>query len=175
MRAECINPFVESLYDVFATMLNTSLTRQGLELGESRIHREGRHLTSLIGISGDVNGVVALRFPHETALSVTTRLLHTKRPVEDSLVTDALAELANMVAGSAKAKLNLAVPATLGLPSVVEGTSYKTCFPTNAASISLAFASDAGDFSMEVSFAEQAVGVKAVGGQALTAARRPGA
>ncbi|MGD8450820.1 MAG: chemotaxis protein CheX [Phycisphaerae bacterium] len=168
MRADCINPFVESLCDVFATMLDTPVKRRNLELGQSSILAEGRHLTSLIGISGEVSGVVALCFPHETALSVTTRLLHVERPIEDEAVTDALAELANMVAGSAKAKLNLAVPATLGLPSVVEGTNYRTRFPANTASISLVFGSDAGDFSMEVSFAQPGGAAKASAGSAAT-------
>jgi chemotaxis protein CheX len=109
-------------------------------------------LTSLVGLSGQVSGVVALRFPPETALSLAGRMLGTELPKVNEEVVDAISELVNMVAGSAKAKFDHDPPLELGLPTVVEGAGYKLKYPSKSVWLEVAFTSDAGAFSMEVTY-----------------------
>ncbi len=153
MNVEFINPFVESVCSVFETMLDTSPERQQVRVVGDPLDENPHMLTSIIGISGKANGVVALRFPRRTALEVARRFLSSDVTVVNDEVTDALAELANMVGGSAKAQFNLDPPPTLSLPIVIEGGRYKSRCPAQAVWLEVPFCSTAGDFSMEVTFA----------------------
>ena len=152
MNVEYINPFVESVRSVFETMLDTSPQRQQLRLSTDGAARKEQALTSIIGISGAASGVVALRFPNATALELARRFLASDVTEVNEQVTDALAELANMVGGSAKAKFNIEPPPELSLPTVVEGDDYKMQYPTLSNWVEVPFTSNAGDFMMTVSF-----------------------
>ncbi len=152
MKAEYINPFVDSICNVFETMLDTKLTRKQLRASTDGFERVGETVTSVIGISGEASGVVALVFPRNIALVMASRFLGAKLDDFTPDVTDALAELANMVGGSAKSKFNIDPPPELSLPTVIEGKDYKMRYPTKSAWIEVPFSSDAGDFVMEISF-----------------------
>lgn len=145
-----INPFIEAVDTVFSTMLNVKPRRNGLKVSDGRA--SGSVLTSLVGLSGQVSGVVALRFPPQTALKLAGRMLGTEMGDVSDEVTDAISELVNMVAGSAKARFNHDPPLELGLPTVVEGTGYKLKYPTKSVWLEVPFSSDAGDFTMEVTY-----------------------
>jgi len=145
-----INPFIEAVGSVFATMLNVQPRRTGLKVSDGQAR--GPLLTSLVGLSGRVSGVVALRFPPQTALNLAGRMLGSQMTELNEEVTDAISELVNMVAGSAKAKFNHDPPLQLGLPTVVEGTGYKLRYPSKSVWLEVPFSSDAGDFTMEVTY-----------------------
>lgn len=145
-----INPFVESVFTVFETMLNVEPQREPLKISSQ--NGDDSQITALIGISGTVHGVVALRFPNATALSFASRMLGSEMSVVNDEVVDAVSELVNMVAGSAKAKFNTDPPLELGLPTVVEGTGYKLKYPSKSVWLEVPFTSDAGPFSIEVTY-----------------------
>ncbi len=150
MDVSYINPFIEAVDSVFTTMLGVTPKRSGLNVSDGVAH--GHMLTSLVGLSGQVSGVVALRFPHDTALKLASRMLGVEMAEVNDEVTDAISEMVNMVAGSAKAKFNHDPPLELGLPTVVEGTGYKVKYPTKSVWLAVPFTSDAGDFTMEVTY-----------------------
>jgi chemotaxis protein CheX len=150
LNVRFINPFIESISSVFTTMLSTKTERLGLKVSD-RPASEGE-ITALVGISGGVHGVVVLRFPPETALELASRMLGTKLSEMNDEVIDAMAEIVNMVAGSAKAKFQHDPPLQLGLPTVVEGSQYRVKYPTKSAWLEVPFQTDAGKFSMEVTF-----------------------
>ncbi len=150
MDVSYINPFIEAVGSVFATMLNVQPRRTGLKVSDGQAR--GPLLTSLVGLSGRVSGVVALRFPPQTALNLAGRMLGSQMTELNEEVTDAISELVNMVAGSAKAKFNHDPPLQLGLPTVVEGTGYKLRYPSKSVWLEVPFSSDAGDFTMEVTY-----------------------
>lgn len=156
MNVKYINPFIESVSSVFETMLGVTPKREKIrvpaELGEDT----PRVVTSLVGISGAASGVVALRFPVETALQLAGKFLGGNYQDVNNEVIDAISELANMVAGSAKAKFDLDPAPQLGLPSVIEGKAYKVRYPAKAAWLEVPFTSEAGSFVMEVTFTEPA-------------------
>jgi chemotaxis protein CheX len=145
-----INPFIEAVDAVFNTMLSVKPKRQGLKVSDGRA--KGEVITSLVGLSGKVSGVVAMRFPPPTALKFASLMLGTELTAVNDEVTDAIAEITNMVAGSAKAKFNHDPPLELGLPTVVQGASYRLTYPTKSVWLEVPFASDAGDFTMEVTY-----------------------
>ena len=150
MDASYINPFIESVGSVFETMLGMHPKRNAIKVGHAP--SGGERMTSLIGITGEVHGCVALSFPHKTALTLSSRLLGSELADINDEVIDAISELVNMVAGSAKAKFDMDPPLQLGLPTVVEGSGYRVKYPSKSVWIEVPFSSDAGDFSMEVTY-----------------------
>jgi len=148
--ASYINPFIEAVDSVFTTMLNVKPQRNGLKVSDG--NAQGPSITSLVGLSGQVSGVVALRFPPETALQLAGRMLGTEMTGVNDEVIDAVAELVNMVAGSAKAKFHLEPPLQLGLPTVVDGTGYRLKYPSKSVWLEVPFTSNAGRFTMEVTY-----------------------
>lgn len=150
MDVSYINPFIEAVDSVFTTMLNVKPQRNGLKVSDGNV--QGPSITSLVGLSGQVSGVVALRFPPETALQLAGRMLGTEMTAVNDEVTDAVAELVNMVAGSAKAKFHLEPPLQLGLPTVVDGTGYRLKYPSKSVWLEVRFTSNAGRFTMEVTY-----------------------
>jgi chemotaxis protein CheX len=145
-----INPFVESVGSVFETMLSVSPKRGEVRISDGE--GTGAGLTSLIGISGMMHGCVALCFPPPTALALAGRMTGSALDSVNDEVVDAISELVNMVAGSAKAKFNADPPLELGLPTVVEGSGYRVKFPSKSVWLEVRFSSDAGDFSMELTY-----------------------
>lgn len=152
MRADYINPFIQSVESVFQTMLKTSVKRLQARATASGSIKSGAWFSSIIGISGKASGVVALSFPRATALKLAGRFLSTEFTDVTPEVGDALAELANMVGGGAKSKFDLDPPPELSMPTVIEGRDYKTKFPTKSVWVEIPFSTDAGEFVMEVSF-----------------------
>jgi chemotaxis protein CheX len=145
-----INPFIEAVDNVFTTMLSLQPKRNGVKVSHEQSTTPT--ITSLVGLSGQVSGVVALRFPPDTARALASRMLGTEIASESEEVTDAVSELVNMVAGAAKAKFDFDPPLELGLPTVVDGAGYKLKYPSKSVWLEVAFGSEAGDFSMEVTY-----------------------
>lgn len=129
MKVEYINPFIEFVFELFSTMLN-SKARPG-DVGVSRGETNPRDIMVIIGLSGLARGTVALPFPDHTALAIVNALLgtqtdHTIRTVDDT-VSDAIAETVNIVAGGAKAnfKIGEGPPIDLSLPTVIRGATSR--------------------------------------------------
>ena len=153
MKVEYINPVIEAVFDLYKTMLSASATRG--DVGVSRGDRSNpREITALIGLSGPVRGIVTLAFPISTALAITNRLLGTETRVGDDTVSDAIAEVVNIVAGGAKAKIKIGdgPPIDLSLPTVVRGSGYSVDYPSGSVWLEVPFESDLGDFALRVTF-----------------------
>lgn len=151
MKVEYINPFIESVYDLFTTMLNSEAKRG--DVGFSKDVPPSRDLVALIGLSGPARGMVAISFPVQTALSMVGQMLGTEVRVVDESVRDGVAELVNIIAGGAKAKLvSEGPPIELSLPTVVRGNSYTVDYPSRSAWLEVPFTSDLGEFSLRVTF-----------------------
>ncbi len=149
MDVRYINPFVEGVESVFTTMLNLRPKRNAVKISNGG--GTGYALTSLVGISGQLSGVVVLRFPSDTAVKLAAAMGLSVNQL-DAQVVDAISELVNMVGGFAKAKFDYDPPLQLGLPTVVEGTDYKVKYPTKSVWLEIPFECGAGQFTMEITF-----------------------
>lgn len=150
-----INPFVEGVDSVFSTMLSLKPKRLSVRISQGSGGTSS--LTALIGISGEMHGVVVMRFPPATAIGLAGRMLGSTVDAVNAEVIDAVAELVNMVAGSAKAKFDYDPPLQLGLPTVVEGDQYRVKYPSKSVWLEVPFDSEAGQFSMEITFGPEKV------------------
>lgn len=153
MKVEYINPFIESVMEVFNTMLSAQVKRGQVGISKSA-SSSARDIMALIGLSGPARGTVALSFPTKTALSLVSRLLGSETHVVDDTVSDGVAEIVNMVAGSAKAKLTQdgGAPINLSLPTVVRGGDFSVDYPSQSVWLEVGFESDLGAFTLRVTF-----------------------
>lgn len=152
MQAELINPFIESVQEIFRTML-TSKAKRG-KISVSRDSKGPGEVLALIGISGESKGTVAVSFPTDTALQVVGRITGIKFEGVNETVIDGVAEIVNIIAGGAKAKLTMngKRPMELGLPSVVTGKDFQVDYPKKSIWLEVPFDSDLGSFLMRVTF-----------------------
>ncbi len=148
--ADEMNQFVEATVTVFTTMLGC---RPKKAKAAGPVRDEGVLRTAIIGLSGTVRGAVALAFPADTAHFVVKRLMGTDSPVTDDQINDAIGEVANMVAGSAKSKL-VGQDVSISLPSVVRGHKYTILHPKDSVTFEVPFESELGGFTLNVTFSK---------------------
>ncbi len=154
MKAELVNPFIESVQDIFTTMFSTEARRGSVGITDAE--KNPGDLVALIGISGRATGNVALSLPTSTALALIGTLMEeTYEDLNDDVI-DGIAELVNMIGGGAKAKMNVEgeVPMDLSLPTVVSGDNYKVKYPTKTIWLEVPFESDLGKFLVRITFEE---------------------
>jgi chemotaxis protein CheX len=151
MELKYINPFIESVYDLFASMLSAKVERENPTLVQSmETHRE---IVAMIGLSGPVRGNVAMLFPQETALAIVSRFIGEPVASVDDSVIDAVAELVNIVAGGAKSRLSDGeTPIKLSLPNVIRGKGCTVHYPTTSVWLDVPFESELGAFNLRLSF-----------------------
>jgi chemotaxis protein CheX len=152
MKAEFINPFVVSTCDVFKVMLECELTRGELSVKQDSC--ASHEVSGVIGMSGEAAGTVVVSLSREMALQVAGALLGEMPESVDADVVDAIGEIANMVAGGAKSRLD-GLELSIGLPTVICGENHTVNFPSNATPIIIPFSSDWGPLSIEVGLIEK--------------------
>lgn len=150
MRAEFINPFITSLNNTFQTMLSCRVRRGELSLKESG--RSSHEISGVIGLTGKAVGTVVLSLSREVALRAASTLLLAETTEVDADVLDAVGELTNMVAGGAKAQLEV-YELAVSLPNVITGKDHEVHFPSNVTPICISFETEWGPLTLEVGLA----------------------
>lgn len=139
-----------SMTNVFRTMCNIEFVLERQFEGCCIDQRYGA--SGIITLSGDIQSTIALRFPTDLAFACSNALLGMQPTALDENVTDVVAEMANMVAGGAKERLqnsNL----TLGLPFVVTGAGHHVSFSAGMRISTMRFHSPQGHCIVEVGVA----------------------
>lgn len=150
MTAEYINPVISATKNVFETMLDCTATRTGLMLKETMSPRH--ELSAVIGVTGKVAGTIVVSMSESAALGVLDRMVGIKAPEINTEVCDAVGELTNMIAGSAKAQLER-LELSISIPNIVSGKNHNVHYPSNVQPICIVFDSEIGPFAIEVGFA----------------------
>ncbi len=82
--------------------------------------------TAMIGLAGDLCGVLSFRCSLASAARIAGKMLGTEEETSAECIRDALGEICNMVAGSFKAQLSdVATQCMLSVPTVVSGKDYE--------------------------------------------------
>jgi chemotaxis protein CheX len=147
MKVEYINPFLAATVNVFNTMLNCPLTRgQPFLKGGAQPQYD---VSGVIGLSGSAKGTVVLSLCREAALQAAAAMLGERSETIDADVRDAVGELTNMIAGSAKAKLE-EFSLNVSLPTVITGKGHCIDFPRQVTPICIPFECAWGPVAVEV-------------------------
>ena len=155
MKVEYINPFIESTLETLMTMANIEAKKGNISVQQD--DKAIFDISAVIGLAGEsVSGMIALSFPRKVALKIASSFIGQEIKVIDDDVCDALGELANIVAGSAKKRLvDNGNKFNIALPTVISGKGLSLYSPDNAGpSIVVKFSSSAGPFAVQVNLKE---------------------
>lgn len=152
MDARFINPVLLSILNVLNTMANIQ-PRQG-KLSLKTDNNALGAVTGIIDMNGkQATGSIAISFSEPAALDIGKRMLHTEFEKVDDQIEDLVGEIANMMAGGAKANLeNDGFDFELSLPNVKSGDGHLVEHSVNGPTIMLPFTTDSGDFFIEICF-----------------------
>ncbi len=146
MDVRYINPFVEAVQQLFKTMLNTELVISKPSIRQDDVFAD---VSAVIGFSGDASGAVVLCFPMETAVKAASTFAGIEMKPDDEDFSDAIGELANIVAGGAKARMN-GLNISISLPSVVVGKQHAVLRSRQRPRLAIPCDSPLGRFTVEV-------------------------
>jgi len=146
MDPKYIQPFVVAVKKVFDTMINVpfSLGKPTLKNGNEVPHE----ISGIIGLSGNVSGCVVISLSSGVAFQLVSALLGEEINQMNDDCTDAIGEIANMIAGNAKTDF----PGdgnSISVPSVVFG-KHKVTYPSGIPIISIPCRTEKGDLIIEV-------------------------
>lgn len=149
MNAEHMGFLVKSTQETFSTMLGLNAQMDNMLASETEALNSSA-VSGIIGLSGDVQGVVIIKFPLQTCLAVVTRLIGEKATKIDDDVTDAIGEITNIIVGNAKKYLT-GLNVSISLPTVVEGSDYIVHLSKDTPAVCASLSSDAGEFYIKIS------------------------
>lgn len=146
MDPSYIKPFVVAVKRVFETMITVpfSLGKPALKKGSEVPHE----ISSIIGLSGNVSGSVVISLSQSVAFQLASALLGDEINELNEDCTDAIGEIANIIAGNAKTDFPTRDNA-ISVPSVVVG-KHKVTYPTGIPIISIPCSTDKGEMIIEI-------------------------
>ena len=147
LTMQLMNPLLNSLNDVYGVTLSSKIAKDKLEIRPADAALGD--ITTWVGIMGCVQGIVAISYTKQTAIAAAEKMLGEASTEIDEDVVDALSEIANMVVGGAKSKLEIGL--AISLPSVVEG-NQRINFPKGSQPMRLSCNSDIGPFTIDFGF-----------------------
>jgi chemotaxis protein CheX len=104
-------------------MIWSTLVDVPLHPGGAAAPRDDSTVTAIVNIDGAWHGAVLVRCPFALASLVTAAMFQSDAEPSFEEVSDALGEVANMVAGNVKALLPQ--PSAISLPTVALGSQYE--------------------------------------------------
>lgn len=146
-----LGDIVEGVQDVFTTMIMMEVSPQTASNDKDVDIRS--NITSMIGLGGDISGMLAVHCSDDFAKEITGQFLGMDVAEIDEDVKDAVGEIANMIAGNLKIsyasrekKIQLAIPTT------IVGESFKVSGFAGAEGGVIPFISKGGEFWIELKY-----------------------
>jgi chemotaxis protein CheX len=149
--ATFVIPFMNSVRQVLGTM-----ARIEAKVGKPYLKTDphpSHDVSGIIGFSGGLTGSVVISFPRQTAVRIVEAFAGAAMEPGSAEFADAIGELANMIAGSAKKDLNSV--ASISVPSVIVGSGHTVSGLSNVPTIVLPCSTPVGDLTVEVSIKRQ--------------------
>jgi chemotaxis protein CheX len=146
MDVKYINPFITAVKKLFNNMIEVpfKLGKPSLKKGSVPAYE----ISSIIGLSGTVTGCVVINLSREIALQLVSALIGEEVTDLDDDCTDAIGEIANMIAGNAKTDFPCE-GTSISVPSVVVG-KHKVSYPSGLPIIAIPCITDKGELVIEV-------------------------
>jgi chemotaxis protein CheX len=140
----------ESSCATLASMIGGEITC--LTRGDDEAPGEG--LVGIVSFVGDLSWSFLLCLPRQTALDLTLAFMGMELEFESADMSDAVGELANILAGDFVARLEGGgVKTAMSLPKVIRSRGVQLVLPQNGPTEVLPFASPVGDFWITIAMA----------------------
>ena len=142
--------------EIFDTMIMAPV-QEGEPLQEKQTYFD-HTVSSVVGLAGDLQGLVGVHAGEEVARSIAGYFLEAEFDEVNEEVKDALCELANMLAGSIKSSLGKQeYNVQISIPSVIHG-DYSMIIYSQAEWLMLPFEVESGRFLVELQLKGNASG-----------------
>jgi chemotaxis protein CheX len=147
LREHLLEPFVTATRAALIEMAGTEVVVRAV----NRKPPQQTAVTAVVGLAATAERFLVLSFPKETAAAFAGRILAGVAPeVDERLVRDCVGEIANVIAGQAKALLaGTSYRFTFSLPMVV-AHGPADWPPQDLDCLVVAFGSDLGDFNLQL-------------------------
>jgi len=147
--AEIREKLIEATIEIFTGMVMMDISSVGEPMERTKIFKKS--ITGMVGLAGTHKGVLAVHFPNEVALAVTSNFLGMDVEEVNEDVQDAIGEIANMLGGNLKTILSdRGRDIQLSLPSTIFGDEYTFSSQAESDRATLPFHSPSGIFLVEV-------------------------
>jgi chemotaxis protein CheX len=86
---------------------------------------DGIEFTAVVGVAGSISALLSVRCCHKSAVRLASAMLHLTLDEAGEHAWDALGEVANMIAGNFKNKIDaIAENCSLSVPTIITGSDY---------------------------------------------------
>jgi chemotaxis protein CheX len=138
--------FINSIREVLATMasITVAIGKPSLKADPAPLY----DVSGIIGFSGNFSGAMVLSFQTRTAIAIVKAFAGADIPPNSPDFGDAVGELANMIAGSAKKSFG--AETSIGVPSVIIGKGHTIARLQGVPCVIIPCNTMAGDFALEV-------------------------
>jgi chemotaxis protein CheX len=152
-QEQIVKALVESTTEVFTTMLGTAVTA-GPASVERSLPPSAEGVVALVGLAGPWIGTGGIGCSAELACKFCSLLLMTESSAVNDEVLDAVGELANMIVGSFKTRIEEHVGALgLSIPTVIYGRNFTARSLSNGDWIIVPFECEGSILQVEVCLA----------------------
>ena len=143
---------IDATLEVFASMIFIDI-----EPGLSATHHAApppvSDLTSIIGLAGDLKGILSIHCPAQVAMGITGAMLGMDVTELGDDAKDAVGEVANMIAGGLKVFLaGVEKKIELAIPTTAIGKGIRTGGLSGASRVMIPFSSSLGTFTVELRY-----------------------
>ncbi len=150
MDVKYINPFLDAVNNTFETMCGQTPKRCSLALKKRGEEAPG-DISGMIGFVGDLNGLIAITFPADMAVSTVGKIVGERFSEINDVVEDGVAELTNIIAGNAKSFFrSQSFDVDMSLPSLIVGEGHSVSTPASIPSIIVGFQVEDMSFWLEI-------------------------
>lgn len=156
MKAELINPFIDSTMNVLSTMAQVKPVP-----GKPYLKQDNRSwgvVTGIIGLAGaEMVGNMMVSFEEKCILHIVSQMLMEKYTEVNDEVIDAVGEITNMITGGVKkGLLDHGLKFDLAIPVMIKGENVELTQLTKAPIIVVPFDTEQGKFVVEANLAPRA-------------------
>lgn len=143
----------EATQEIFSTMIMLDVVPgEPFQRDDSKLVN---CISGIIGLAGEVKGLLAIHLPNKAALDITTAFLGMDVEEIDEDVCDAVGELANMLGGCIKTILDPSgSKVQISMPSAIHGEEYAVDCLTNADSVAVPFMFNDQTFTVELQISQ---------------------
>ncbi len=151
MDAKIINPFINATINVLKTM--AFITAEAGTPYLKKDYTAKGDVTGIIGITGEVNGSIAVTFDEGSILQIVSNMFGEDMQELNSEIADAVGEISNMISGQARKDLEEeGKNFQAAIPSVITGKNHVIRHIANGPRVAIPFKTDDGSFTIEVCF-----------------------
>jgi chemotaxis protein CheX len=125
-----IQPFIQVCTHVFRILLHCDIVPGRTYFIKKDAFLEW-DISGIIALSGGAKGLVALSMKNSTAVKIATILTNMRESYIETDTTDAIGEIANIIAGNVKKSLEDNFKISISLPKVVKGKAHFVVIPEN--------------------------------------------